>query len=280
MPRWASPSASTTPSEDGMKATGLPVIILRVSPEVASVRALDAPPVRVEGIEDAGVRGVAHDVLNAVARDVQQWFDPVPSDLRLEATTCGPDALHLAYWDSNRRTIGLCSELIADLQEAQQIHEELNAERHLYADENQALIKRYQTYQAVQGILFIAYHELGHALVDLYELQIESNEEIAVDGFATWWAIERGTPEIAVQGAITFDQFGLIEHENPFVEYSELHGPSADRYRNIACWLVGAGQDVPDHFREDAEERGAAACREEYDGLARKWTALLSGHLR
>lgn len=242
--------------------------------------AASPPAIRVYGIDDAGLRAIAKGVLNTVAADVDRRLGVLSPGLALEATSCGAAPEHLAYWDRARTTVVVCSELIEELQKAEAIHEELNAERHRYGGENQALIERYVGYDAAESVLFIAYHELGHAVIDMYNLEVPGNEEHAADAFATWWTIEGGAPRTAVQGAMTFDQFGMIEAQDPHVRHSELHGPSAERYQNIACWLVGAGREVPAYFMEDVQRLRPSPCTEEYRRLDEQWTGLLAPHLR
>lgn len=236
-----------------------------------SSSAATAPPIDVAGIDDPGVRAVATTVLDIVARDIQHRLIPPPSGLKLEAKSCGENAEHLAYWNRDRKAIGLCSELIQDRRKAEASYRERKAERYFYGRENRASSDRFSSYDAGQSLLFIAYHELGHALVDIYDLEVGGNEEIAVDGFATWWAVQGGLAGAAVHGAMTFDQFGVLEDQNPYSAVSDIHGRSADRYRNIACWIMGAGHPVPKHFSYDLQS-SVEFCRTAYRNLDQQWT--------
>lgn len=234
-----------------------------------------SPSIEVDSIEDSAVRTIATHVLSTVARELQHRFVRPPAGLRLEAKSCGENTQHPAYWERGRKAIGLCLELIRDRLQAETSFRKRQAEGSFYGPYGERANDRFATYDAEQSLLFIAYHELGHALVDINDLKVEGNEEITVDGFATWWAIQGGVADAAVHGAMAFDQFGILEDRSPYDFAKDIHGRSADRYRNIACWLVGAGHRVPEHFLRDLRGSPESVCRTAYQSLAQQWTDAL-----
>jgi Putative metallopeptidase len=90
--------------------------------------------------------------------------------------------------------------------------------------------------------LFVFYHEMGHALVDVLRLPITGKEEDAVDQLSTLILAEsddQGEGEdAALNGAIWFF---LTGSENEITEsaFADEHSLGQQRFYNIACWVYG-----------------------------------------
>jgi hypothetical protein len=125
------------------------------------------------------------------------------------------------------------------------------------------------------------YHELGHALVDLYQLPITGREEDAVDQLATFLLAD-GT-EQGEQAALDAAEAFLIDADQvDEMAYSDEHALGQQRFYNIVCWVYG--QDPEAHAdlvgEEYLPEERAQGCQHEYEQLATSWTKLLQPHLR
>ncbi|HEV2145831.1 MAG TPA: DUF4344 domain-containing metallopeptidase [Longimicrobiaceae bacterium] len=211
----------------------------------------------------ADLRGAR--VLEDVADALNRTF-VLPADVRLTFAECGEAN---AFYDPDERRIRICYELMDDLYgvfgETTGSEEELN--------------------EAAWGaIYFTLYHELGHALVHLWDLPITGREEDAVDQLAAFLLTD-GTEEggkAAINGANAF----LLEHDRaggagdpaPWNE----HSLDAQRFYNIVCWVYGRDPEGYAYLVEDGTlppER-AHLCAEEYERLDRSWAGLLSPYLK
>ncbi len=205
-------------------------------------------------------------VLESVAEALNATF-VLPRDVRLAFSECGEPN---AFYDPDVRRIRICYELMDDLYgvfgETAESEDELN--------------------EAAWGaIYFTLYHELGHALVDLWDLPITGREEDAVDQLAVFLLAD-GTEEgelAAIDGANAF----LLGHdrEGGLVDESALwneHSLDPQRFYNIVCWVYGRDPDGYAYLADDGtlpSER-AEMCADEYRRLERSWTGLLSPYLK
>ncbi|MGF1554547.1 MAG: DUF4344 domain-containing metallopeptidase [Paracoccaceae bacterium] len=129
----------------------------------------------------------------------------------------------------------------------------------------------------------IFFHELGHALIDEFDLPTVGPEEHVVDEFATYMLIltepgDRRQIE-ALSAALSF-WIASSERFNG-TRYGE-HPPNDRRGYAIACLLYGSD---PDGFRElirelDIPQSRASRCEVEYREKREKWLRLLGPHLR
>lgn len=87
--------------------------------------------------------------------------------------------------------------------------------------------------------LFIFFHELGHALIDLYDLPITGKEEDAVDDFSSVLLIESGLDELALEAAGFWAALDMGD-------YSQLdRAQPAARPSTSASWTRGAPCSSP-----------------------------------
>ncbi|MGD1854138.1 MAG: DUF4344 domain-containing metallopeptidase [Leptolyngbyaceae cyanobacterium] len=130
--------------------------------------------------------------------------------------------------------------------------------------------------------LFTAYHELGHALVDLYELPITGQEEDAVDEFAAILLLEDEDYDAVIAGIDQFDLDAVEEAESDEeIPFWGEHSLSDQRSYNIACLTYGSNpSEFYDWVADDIlpEER-AEFCPEEYEQAQNTWNILLEPYL-
>lgn len=201
----------------------------------------------------------------------------LPYDVEVIAQEC--DEIN-AFYSSDTRQITICYELVDDL-----------FETYYYFSESENLDEEYVGDYANSVLDFIFFHEIGHALVDVYELPITGLEENAVDQFA------------ALMLSYTYDEsvsYGLgqemlydvgtwfdLEHkwiqisseEGADMQYWDNHNLDIQRFYNIACYSYGAdpeyNQDLIDE--ELLPEDRAVWCEDEYYQMEYGWSYLLSG---
>lgn len=127
--------------------------------------------------------------------------------------------------------------------------------------------------------VFILYHELGHALIDIYDLPVPGREEDAVDAFSAVVLIDGGVPDAVVNAAF----FWLLEEEGyggGSLAFADEHSLNMQRFYNLLCWVYGSdpdGQDwLLDAFPELADRAGGGRCEMEYQDQLEAWDELLS----
>ncbi|HEX2091501.1 MAG TPA: DUF4344 domain-containing metallopeptidase [Longimicrobiaceae bacterium] len=205
-------------------------------------------------------------VLEEVADALNATF-VLPADVRLTFAECGEPN---SFYDPEPRRIRICYELMDELYDV--FHGEVESEEEL----NEA---------AWGAIYFTLYHELGHALVDLWDLPITGREEDAVDQLAAFLLAD-GTEDgetAALNGANAF----LLEDVREGGEIAESslwneHSLDSQRFYNILCWVYGQDPEAYAYLIEEGSlppER-AEQCGHEYERLERSWSNLLAPYLK
>jgi hypothetical protein len=197
-------------------------------------------------------------VLEDAARRLNKALT-LPTDTTLTARDCGQIN---AFYQPNKKTLTICYELM---------------EHFFRLFKSQGMTDEQANREMQNAITFVFFHELGHGLIDLYDLGVTGKEEDAVDQLATYVTVEElGDEEAALAGAKAF----LVESKNadsrnlPFYDEHSL-GPQ--RFYNIICWLYGHD---PDKYA-DVVEKGilpksrAAHCSDEYAKFSRYWKKQL-----
>lgn len=165
----------------------------------------------------------------------------LPYDVEIRGESCG---VANAFYDPNEKSITMCYEMYDYLYQIFDGEEEQNQ----------------FTFAA---FLFVFYHELGHALLDVYELIQSGREEDVADQFSTWFSIVTDQVGVAVGGALWF---GRSNGEGSF---ADEHGLDQQRYFNIVCWIYGSNPDAYTDLPQQAglpEER-AVRCPGEFGQL-------------
>ena len=137
-------------------------------------------------------------------------------------------------------------------------------------------------------VTWVMLHEIGHALIDVYDLPITGIEEDAVDQFAAVIALEYIPPDQA--GNVLYPallawssgQSGVFPAEG---QPAGHHSLTAQRFHDMACWMYGS--DAHAHsglaggnilLPEEGGE-GARQCQSEYERMSGNWHRLVSPFL-
>jgi hypothetical protein len=93
----------------------------------------------------------------------------------------------------------------------------------------------------LQSSVFLFYHELAHALIDVYKLPIVSNEETAADNLAVILALEHTTLgyDIVMNTAELFDLFDANVKGYKESDLWDEHILDSQRFYNIICLAYG-----------------------------------------
>lgn len=195
----------------------------------------------------------------------------IPKDVEVTMRECGEAN---AYYEADSRRISLCYELVGYFSEVFFTDTE--------TEEDEA-----EAGEAVAGAtLFTLLHELGHALIDLWDLPITGREEDAVDQLATIILLEGGEDGqmAALNGADSFwgaeEEGEASEEEDP--SFWDEHSLGEQRWYNIVCWSYGSDPEgLSDLVGDDGlPEARASQCPDEYTRMSKAWDSLLSPYVK
>lgn len=136
----------------------------------------------------------------------------------------------------------------------------------------------------MDALMHTLFHELGHALISMYDLPVLGKEEDAVDGLATILLIEfyEGGEEIALSAADLFDMESEDVDEFSEEDFWDEHSLDVQRFYNTLCHVYGSNPNKYAHIQKEAgfSKDRAEFCVEEYENTLRSWFALLKPYFR
>ncbi len=171
-----------------------------------------------------------------------------------------------AFYAPQERRIRICYELIDNFSEF--------VGKQKYSDEQ-------ETRALASLIIFVLFHELGHALIDVLDLSFTGREEDAADQLSTYLMLALGDQYISpVHFAVASYQSGGALTEQTF---ADEHAFGPQRFYNIACWVYGSGQKGSQTDAELDKYLPASRknkCPDEYRKLANGWESLLAPYIK
>ncbi len=188
----------------------------------------------------------------------------LPHDILIGFEECGEPN---AFYDPEQKRITVCDELTEDLYEAFRAN---------YKDE--------QELEDVVGnaTTFVFYHELGHALVDVFDLPVTGREEDAADQLSVMLLAD-GSDEgeqMVLDGARSFAR--ETDEKLDELAFADEHSLDRQRFYNIICLLYGQNEQKYASLVEDGSlpEGRAARCRDEFTRADKAWDTLLAPYLK
>lgn len=191
-------------------------------------------------------------------------FLALPRDVYLNLDTC--DEAN-AYYSSETSEITICYELI------EQYEEDFRT-----IEKSQKKVDEMVEDTLVQTL----FHELGHCLIDVWELPATGREEDAVDQLATILVLD-GSPEgsrSAINAARQFEIASRDEDPEDMLFWDE-HSFSKTRFYDMLCLVYGSNPKQnknlvgPNRLPAERAER----CSEEYRRAERSWLKLLAPYV-
>lgn len=143
-----------------------------------------------------------------------------------------------------------------------------------------------EIYNATMDVLMhVMLHEVGHALIDLYELPIIRNEEKEVDDLAAILLVEmfEDGGKIVMNAA---DSFGLRSGTEGRAmrgdAYAGEHGWSIDRFYNMACLVYGKSPKKMNQKQSlvAIASRDVGECKNRYKMRKKYWIGTLKPNLK
>lgn len=180
--------------------------------------------------------GVFQDILDGLAEEIA-----LPQDVPVTFKDC--DSAN-AFWDPEARSLTMCWNLVAAYNFG---YEKIKGEERAFlagADQETVL---------TGTTTFILLHELGHGLVDLFDLPITGREEDAVDQFATLLliggdepddGIQERTSRLALLGAYFFRMMAAEPGDLARDIFADEHALGQQRYYDVMCLVFGSDSEA------------------------------------
>jgi hypothetical protein len=205
---------------------------------------------------------VLEDVLDELNRQLV-----LPYDVEIRLVECGEVN---AFYDGNERAVAMCFELLDHFLGLFAADASTDEELEMAGA------------QGLAAFIFVFYHELGHALIDVLELPVTGREEDAVDQLATVVLLETWEGEDSELALLSSAEWFGISSEDAELDMADEHALDEQRYYNLLCWTFGSDPDYFSDLTSDdwglPEER-AVRCPEEYAQMSAAWETLLAPHL-
>ena len=186
----------------------------------------------------------------------------LPYDINLITRDCGEVN---AFYDEEKHSVTVCYELM----------------EHFYKVFRSDGLNEEKAYDKMfDAVRFAFLHEIGHALIDTYNLPVTGNEEDAADRCSAFINLtELG--EDGVNAVIAAADAFYIEAKSNSSDKRNLadeHLLQEQRFYNSLCMLYGSDAEKYAYFKEDRylpPER-AARCPQEYARTVDSWSSLLA----
>ncbi len=186
----------------------------------------------------------------------------LPNDITLRTKDCGEVN---AFYDSNDQSVTVCYELM----------------EHFYkvfksdGDDDQ---KAYD--YMFDAVRFAFLHEIGHALIDTYNLPITGNEEDAADRCSSFINLEE-LGDDGVRAVLAAADAFRIESKGSSIKKRDLadeHLLQEQRSFNALCMTYGSDSTKHAAIVNDGylPKTRAERCPSEYQRMARSWSELLA----
>lgn len=136
------------------------------------------------------------------------------------------------------------------------------------------------------NLLFVSFHELGHALVSEFGIPVIGRQEDGVDRLAIWMMTPEKSdtapdPELLIHSVSGWQKFNP-NTSNQQIAWWEAHGTDQQRSYQIGCLLYGSNPPIykklADRLMLPPARR--ASCAREAAENARSWTLVMKPHIR
>ncbi|MFA4833890.1 MAG: DUF4344 domain-containing metallopeptidase [Patescibacteria group bacterium] len=130
---------------------------------------------------------------------------------------------------------------------------------------------------------FIFFHELGHGLIDIYNLTYSGREEDVADQLSTVVLANLG--EDGARAAITgANMFYITSSQIDAGSYPfwDEHSLNQQRYYNILCWVYGSNPEKYNDFvgTYGLPEERAVRCQREYEKMSQFWDVAIDPYVK
>jgi hypothetical protein len=206
-------------------------------------------------------------LLDAFALLVNQTFK-LPKNLPIVGAECGQSN---AFYDRNKVAIVICYEL------GKEVFDRVTRELRTDADA--------QGHIAAGALFFLFAHELGHAVINLYDLPVLGREEDAADQIATFLLIVMASHKPEVARYWTIGAHWFFSKRPLFFargHFADEHSVNPQRQFNIACWIYGSDPNRYVQLAQYAKLPNSRAqrCPGEYQQMLSAAKQMLSPYIK
>lgn len=201
--------------------------------------------------------------LEEAAAELNKAFS-LPHDILIGFDECEEPN---AFYDLEKKEVVVCYQLVEDLYESFRGDYRSNEE-----------IKEV----VGNATTFIFFHEVGHALIDAYDLPVTGREEDAVDQLSVL-VLADGSEEgdqTVLDAARSFSR--ATDAELDELAFADEHSLDRQRFYNIICLLYGQNQEKFASLVNDGTlpEGRAERCGDEYARARKAWDSLLAPYVK
>lgn len=204
------------------------------------------------------------DLLVEIAKPLNEIV-ALPYDVYLNFDTCGQPN---AFYDPNKKEITMCYEFLTEFERVYK----MIAENQEELDE--------MVFGAMAVFFF---HELGHCLIDAWDLPATGREEDAVDQLAMVLLLD-GTPEgeKMVLSAAIFFSVASAEQDDRELAFWDEHSLDQQRFYDMLCQIYGSNPEKNQHLlgEDGLPVERAERCPAEYKRIDSAWGQLLVPYLK
>lgn len=186
----------------------------------------------------------------------------LPHDIKLITKDCAGEIN--AFYDANERSVTVCYELM----------------EHFYKTFRADNSSEQEAYRRMfDAVRFAFLHEIGHALIDVYNLPITGSEEDAADRCSSFINLtELG--EDGVNAVFAAADAFAVESKKPSNKsnLADDHLLQEQRFYNSLCMIYGSNTTKYAYILEEKylpRER-ALKCPQEYERMVDSWKVLLA----
>ncbi|MDP1694631.1 MAG: DUF4344 domain-containing metallopeptidase [Candidatus Woesearchaeota archaeon] len=227
------------------------------------------PQIRSPELRQLQIDWRSNRLLEGMAEQLSRQFT-LSQPLKIGLGECG---MSNAFYKSDAKTIVLCLELIPDLVSR------------ILREQGTRLDRETINNTVVGALVFIVFHELGHAIIDIESLPVLGRNEDAADMISTYLILqEPALADRAVAGGLFFfsKPTSLIPGFFNQQHMSDEHGLNPQRAVNLACAAYGK---EPSRFvwamqAARVTNQRASRCAGEYAQLDRSVRGLLRNVIR
>jgi hypothetical protein len=197
--------------------------------------------------------------LEEAAAELNRAF-ALPHDIFIGFDECEvPDA----FYDAEKKEVVICYQLVEDLYESYRGDYRSD-------DEIREVVGNATT--------FVFFHEVGHALIDAYDLPVTGREEDAVDQLSVLVLADgsEAGDRTVLDAARTFSS--ATDAEMGELAFADEHSLDRQRFYNIICLLYGQNAEKFASLVNDGTlpEGRAERCGGEYERARKAWDVLLA----
>jgi hypothetical protein len=192
----------------------------------------------------------------------------LPHNVGVVAAPCGQPN---AYWAPDQKTVVVCYELFEYMGEV--FRSKVSTQQELVDT-------------ILGGVEFIFYHELGHALISIFDIPYTGRQEDAVDQFSSILLLSQGKADSVMAGAAFFG-----ESRGGDTPFWDEHSLDQQRFYDVVCLIYGSNPEAYDGLllREAGfgfggsegilPKQRAARCPENFKDIDRSWKRLIAENI-